>query len=155
MLSKAAVLFVFTVTALLLFILAQILSNWLLFGYVEWGNGSDFIKYLAIQIFLHFSLCLVIMAVSVISRSNIFSIIFGLFVCMNVFSILYGIIDKLAANMGYHSFRTVTYTVSGKIALMPMTPGIKDILPAATTALIFILIALGASSIIFQKRDID
>lgn len=74
---------------------------------------------------------------------------------MNVFSILYGIIDKLAANMGYHSFRTVTYTVSGKIALMPMTPGIKDILPAATTALIFILIALGASSIIFQKRDID
>lgn len=155
LLSKAVALFIFMVSSLLLTLLVQGLANRIFFGYVDWGIGRDFLTYLAIQCFLHFALCLIIMIVSVIARSNVLGIVFAIFVCFNVFSIIYGLIDKLAANMGYESFRTVMHTVSGKIALMPPAPQAKDILSASVTALLFVLIVFGAGSTIFQKRDIN
>lgn len=153
--SKSFILFLFTTLSLLVFLLAQALINRVIFGYTIWGDGDAFLRYFGIQLLLHFALSLVVMVVSILSKSNIIGIIFGIFSCMNVFSILYGIIDKLIHKMGVDSFRTISYTLTGKIALLPMTPQPKDILSATVTGILFLLAVLGIGSILYQKRDIN
>lgn len=153
--SKAFILFIFTSLSLLVFLLAQALVNRIIFGYIIWGDGDAFLRYFGIQLLLHFALLLVVMVISILSKSNIIGIIFGLFACMNAFAIIYGLIDKLVHKMGADSFRTISYTVTGKISLLPMTPEPKDILSAAATGMIFLLVALGIGSLLYQKRDIN
>lgn len=154
-LSKAIVLFAFTVLAFIVLLLTQALAYRIFLKSVVWGIDSSFFRYFGIQLLLHFSLCLVVMTVASLTKSNVVGIIFGIFACMNVFIIVYGLLDKLAHKAGFDSFRTITHTLTGKISLLPMQPEPKEIISTVITGIVFAAAALGIGSIFFQKRDIN
>lgn len=152
--SKSLCLFLYTVATMLIFFLFQTIINQVILGYVEWGNWNEFIPYLGIQILLHFALSIIAMTLALVLNNNILSVSLVLFLCMNVFVILYGFIDKLAAKIGYDSFHTVTHTVTGKISLLTTHMTQQSAASALTVGLLFVTVFLTAGSIIFQKRDI-
>ena len=46
------------------------------------------------------------------------------------------------------------YTVTGRMAMLPMNAGRDDVVSSMCVAAVFIIIMLSLSSYIFQKRDI-
>ena len=64
--SKASVLFVYTTVTMLLYFIIQIIAQQMYSGYLEWGNGSELLRYFGIQILLHYALVLISMAIAVV-----------------------------------------------------------------------------------------
>lgn len=152
--SKAAALLVFTVLSMILYLFLQAGAQQVCYGYVEWGNGSELLKYLGIQTVLHYALMLVCMAITILLNSNVFSITISICLCMNVMIILYGVVDQFVHKMGAEKFQLLKYTVTGKIALLPMIPETKDCLVALGIAAAFGAVATFLTGQVFRKRDI-
>ena len=68
--SKASVLFVYTTVTMLLYFIIQIIAQQMYFGYLEWGNGSELLRYFGIQILLHYALVLISMAIAVVVQHD-------------------------------------------------------------------------------------
>lgn len=152
--SRAVALFVFTVLSMILYLILQTVTQQIYFGYVEWGNVSDLLKYLCVQTVLHYALVLICMAITVILNSNVFSIAISICLCMNMMMILYGVVDQFIHKIGAEKFQMLKYTVTGKIALLPMAPGTKDCLTALGIAAAFGIVVTLLTGQIFRKRDI-
>lgn len=152
--SRTFSILVYTILFLGLFILFQAVSNRIFFGYLEWGDGKAFLIYLGISILLDFALEMICMAVSVLLRNNVFSMIFAICLCMNLMVIIYNAIDRLIAKNGGKDFHLLEYTVTGKLAVFPINPTGQECLGAVLIALIFSGAAILLSCIVFEKRDI-
>lgn len=152
--SRAAALLMFTVLSMILYLFSQVVAQQIYFGYVEWGNGSELLKYLGVQTVLHYALILICMAITIILNSNVFSIAISICLCMNVMVIFYGVVDQFVHKMGAEKFQLLKYTVTGKIALLPMIPETKDCLVALGIAAAFGVAATFLTGQIFRKRDI-
>ena len=132
--SKASVLFVYTTVTMLLYFIIQIIAQQMYFGYLEWGNGSELLRYFGIQILLHYALVLISMAIAVVLNSNVFSMT----------------IQKA----GVENFQILKYTVTGKIALLSMSPTNKECLTAVVIAAAFGIVVTLLTAWVFRKRDI-
>ena len=73
---------------------------------------------------------------------------------MNIMSIVYAFIDYVVNRSGLHNFNVYRYTVTGRMAMLPMNAGRDDVISSMCVAATFIVIMLSLSSYIFQKRDI-
>ena len=73
---------------------------------------------------------------------------------MNIMSIVYAFIDYVVNRRGFHNFSIYKYTVTGRMAMLPMNAGREDVVSSMCVAAVFIIIMLSLSSYIFQKRDI-
>lgn len=153
-LSKALLLFLYTVLTLVLFILVQALSNQIFLGYVEWGDGAKFLQYVGTETFLHYAMTLICMAIAIIARNNVFSMIASVLLCMNFMVILYSFVDKAIAKTGIKDFHLLNYTVTGKMSMLSMDITRKDIIGGICVAAVFVIVTTVLSSLIFEKRDI-
>ena len=153
-LSKAAVLFLFTALSLLLYVILQAVSQGLFFGYLEWGSLPALVKYMAVQLFLHYALVLICMALSVIRKNNVISMTLSVCLSMNVMTILYSGADKILQRMGIDDFHLIEHTVTGKITLLPMYPGTRELMYAFGTATGFLVAAAVLTCLVFRRRDI-
>lgn len=152
--SRAAALLVFTVLSMILHLILQTAAQQIYYGYVEWGNVGAMLKYLGVQTVLYYALVLICMAITVIINSNVFSITISICLCMNMMMILYGGVDQFVHKMGAEKFQMLKYTVTGRIALLPMVPGTKDCLTAIGIAAVFGLVVIILTGQVFRKRDI-
>ena len=125
--SKASVLFVYTTVTMLLYFIIQIIAQQMYFGYLEWGNGSELLRYFGIQILLHYALVLISMAIAV---------------------------NHLIQKAGVENFQILKYTVTGKIALLSMSPTNKECLTAVVIAAAFGIVVTLLTAWVFRKRDI-
>lgn len=139
--SKASVLFVYTTVTMLLYFIIQIIAQQMYFGYLEWGNGSELLRYFGIQILLHYALVLISMAIVIC-------------LCMNTMIVLYGVINHLIQKAGVENFQILKYTVTGKIALLSMSPTNKECLTAVVIAAAFGIVVTLLTAWVFRKRDI-
>ena len=152
--SKASVLFVYTTVTMLLYFIIQIIAQQMYFGYLEWGNGSELLRYFGIQILLHYALVLISMAIAVVLNSNVFSMTIVICLCMNTMIVLYGVINHLIQKAGVENFQILKYTVTGKIALLSMSPTNKECLTAVVIAAAFGIVVTLLTGWVFRKRDI-
>lgn len=153
-LSKAIALFFFSVLTILLYVLMQAVSMPIAYGYLEIGNLSEFLPYLGIQTLLHYGFVCVCMAFAIVFRNNLCSMTLSLCICFGIANVLYAFIDKALAKIGIKDFETVKYTISGRIARLPMNPTGSDAGKCILLATMFILVFVGISSYVFQKRDV-
>ncbi len=153
-LSKAIALFFFTVLTILLYVLMQAVSMPISYGYLEIGNLSEFLPYLGIQTLLHYGFVCVCMAFAIVFRNNLCSMTLSLCICFGIANVLYAFMDKVLAKIGIKDFETVKYTISGRIAGLPMNPTGSDAGKCILLATMFILVFVGISSYVFQKRDV-
>lgn len=152
--AKVVSLFLYTVLTIGLYVVIQMISNRIFFGYIKFGNVEMFFKYLAVQVVLHFALLLICMTIAMLIRNNVVSMTIAICLCMNVLMILYSGIDKLLKHIVSKDFHILNYTVTGKISLLPMNFTNKEGLAAFAVGCIFIVVMSMISSAMFEKRDI-
>lgn len=152
--SKAVALFVYTICTMVLMVLVQALSNLVFLGYVKMGEPGDFLKYMAVGALLHYALLLICMALAIVLRNNVVSIILVVCLCMNVMVIFYSAVDKALAKIGIENFNLVKYTVTGKLSLLSMSPTNAACAGAVATAIGFGAVMFAISCFTFSKRDL-
>lgn len=153
-LSRSFAILVYIVFTLGFSVLFQALCNQIFLGYCKWGDLKQFGFYLMIQVILHFALGMVCMAVAVLIRNNVVSMIFAVCLCMNVMMLLYGLLDKVISKMGVKDFAIAEYTVTGRMGMLPMELAWKDGVPPFVISAVFIVVTLLVGSIVFEKRDV-
>lgn len=151
---KALSLLVYTVFSFGIAILSQAVWNRIVFGYLEWGDGRKLLLYLGTEIMLHFALAVICMAIAVVLKSNVISMIIAVCMCMNVMMILYEAVDKLISRIGIRNFDIMDYSVSGKISFLSMNLTDKESVTAICLSTAYIIIMTAVCSVIFEKRDI-
>lgn len=152
--AKSICLFIYTVLTMLFYIAVQMISNKIWVGEIYWGNKKEFFSYVAIECILHFAFLTIIMLIAILLRNNVFSMVLGVCMCMNILVMVYGIVDKVAYKIGFEKFHLINYTVTGRISLLGMDISQKAGGTAMIIAFIFIIAAVMLTGIIFEKRDI-
>ena len=152
--SRSIALSVFTVLTMAGAFLFQAAANCIVFGKLEWGNAKAILSYFVAELALHYALVLICMAIAIILKNNVISM--GIAVCltMNVMTIVYGVVNSAIQKIGIQNFQIYKYTITGKLSLLPMNPSGNECLAAFGVAMVFIVIMISASSVVFQKRDI-
>ena len=152
--SRAVVLALFTAITFAGIFVFQAAANMLAFKCVVWGNWKEIIPYFLTELTLHYAFVLICMAIAVIIKNNVISMTLSVCLTMNIMSIVYAFIDYVVNRKGLHNFSIYKYTVTGRMAMLPMDAGREDVVSSMCVAAVFIIIMLSLSSYIFQKRDI-
>ena len=152
--SRAVALALFTAITFAGIFVFQAAANMLAFKCVVWGNWKEIIPYFLTELTLHYAFVLICMAIAVIIKNNVISMTLSVCLTMNIMSIVYGFIDYVVNRKGLHNFSIYKYTVTGRMAMLPMNAGRDDVVSSMCVAVIFIIIILSLSSYVFQKRDI-
>ena len=153
-LSKAVVLFGYTVLTMIFYFIMQIVAQGVYYKTLEMGQLKELMMYIGTQTLLHYALLLICMAITIIAQSKVFSMTTAVLFCMNIMVILYSTIDKIVAKFGVKDFNLVRYTVTGRMSLLTMTPSAKECGWAILIAALFGLGVTVLSSQVFRKRDI-
>lgn len=152
--SRAVALALFTAITFAGIFVFQAAANMLAFKCVVWGDWKEIIPYFLTELMLHYAFVLICTAIAVIIKNNVISMTLSVCLTMNIMSIVYALIDYVGNRVGLHNFNIYKYTVTGKMAMLPMNAGREDIISSMCVAAAFIIIMLSLSSYIFQKRDI-
>lgn len=152
--SRAIALAVFTVLTMAGAFLFQAVANGIVFGELEWGNTKAILSYFVTELALHYALVLICMAIAIILKNNVISMVIAVCLSMNVMTIVYGGINSAIQKIGIQNFQIYKYTITGKLSLLPMNPSGNECLAAFGVAIVFIVMMISVSSVVFQKRDI-
>lgn len=153
-LSRAIALAVFTVLTMAGAFLFQASANGIFFGELEWGNTKAILSYFVTELALHYALVLICMAIAIILKNNVISMVIAVCLSMNVMIIVYGVINSVIQKIGIQNFQIYKYTITGKLSLLPMNPSGNECLAAFGVAIVFIVMMISVSSVVFQKGDI-
>ena len=152
--SRSIAIAVFTVLTMAGAFLFQAAANCIVFGELEWGNTKVILSYFVTELALHYALVLICMAIAIILKNNVISMVIAVCFTMNVMTIVYGVINSAIQKIGIQNFQIYKYTITGKLSLLPMNPSENECLAAFGVAMVFIVIMISVSSVVFQKRDI-
>ena len=150
--SRAIALAVFTVLTMAGAFLFQAVANGIVFGELEWAKAI--LSYFVTELALHYALVLICMAIAIILKNNVISMVIAVCLSMNVMTIVYGGINSAIQKIGIQNFQIYKYTITGKLSLLPMNPSGNECLAAFGVAIVFIVMMISVSSVVFQKRDI-
>ena len=152
--SRSIALSVFTVLTMAGAFLFQAAANCIVFGELEWGNTKAILSYFVAELALHYALVLICMAIAIILKNNVISMVIAVCLTMNAMTIVYGVVNSAIQKIGIQNFQIYKYTITGKLSLLPMNPSGNECLAAFGVAMVFIVIMISVSSVVFQKRDI-
>lgn len=153
-LSKAVILFFYTVLTFAVSFLIQALSNAVFFGYLEIGPVSDLLGYAAVQILLHYALALIVMGLSIIILNNIISMTLAILLCMNVTVLFWGMAARWIHTLTGRTVDLLSYTVTGTISMLKLNGSPELLVKAALVAVVYGGVFTAVSAIVFQRRDI-
>ena len=152
--SRSIALSVFSVLTMTGAFLFQAAANCIVFGELEWGNTKAMLSYFVAELALHYALVLICMAIAIILKNNVISMVIAVCLTMNVMTIVYGVVNSAIQKIGIQNFQIYKYTITGKLSLLPMNPSGNECLAAFGVAIVFIVMMISVSSVVFQKRDI-
>ena len=152
--SRSIALSVFSVLTMTGAFLFQAAANGIVFGELEWGNTKAILSYFVTELALHYALVLICMAIAIILKNNVISMVIAVCLTMNVMTIVYGVVNSAIQKIGIQNFQIYKYTITGKLSLLPMNPSGNECLAAFGVAIVFIVMMISVSSVVFQKRDI-
>ncbi len=153
-LAKAVSLFIYVGLMILFFAGVQAVSNAILFDSFVWGPWKAFLTYGGMQILLHFAYALIAMCITIVLRNNVISMLLVVCICMNVLTIVYSAIDNMIGRLGVKAFHVIDYTISGKIAFLPMEITVEEVRTTCFVAIAFWVVTLFIGEMVFRKRDI-
>lgn len=152
--AKAVAMSVYTIGMLLLFLGVQAVASGIFFGYIHIGDAGSFFSYLAVQAVLHIAFVMICLAIVLVSRSTVISMIFSICICWNVLSLLYMGIDMIANKIGVKDFSFSTYTISGRIRMLSDTFSRQDSIETLAVAAVYLILTFVVGSVAFTKKDI-
>ncbi len=152
--GKAVAVSIYAVSMMLLFVPVQIAANGVFFGYIHWGDMGSFLSYFGVHMVLHIAFALICLAIVLVSRSTVISMVLTISICWNVLTLVYAGIDIIASKIGIKDFHFSTYTVSGRIGMLEQTFSRQDCIETLGVAAVYMILSFLIGSVIFTKKDI-
>ncbi len=151
--AKAVAVLAYTVIFFVLFIISSCLGVYIGGHKIVMDPAGKIFEVLAVQGVLHVVFAWVIMALCLILRNNLISMIVSCCISMHVFAALYSLADKGLEKLGWKNAAISDYTVSGRI----MKYGIdsRNILGSTlVVALAFAVVSALVGSLWMTKKDL-
>lgn len=149
--SKMIALSVFTFVAMALDVIVQCIATPLFLHGAEFGDAADLFKMLGSQYVVTLLFVYFVMAMAIIIKNNVISMIIAVCMCTGIFTLIFSGINILIEKIGVKNFDINDYLIVNKISELDLSASVKTVGGAfAVAVLIAVLLKIRA-----QLRDIN
>nr|WP_308649455.1 ABC transporter permease [uncultured Agathobacter sp.] len=152
--SKIAAIAIFTAIVIIADFLTELIAVNIFFDDAVVGSASEIVRLLSSQFVLNFALAVLMMAIAIIIKNNVVSMIIGVCMCSGIFELIFMGINYLMDKIGFDDFDINNILITGKIQNVTIGADAADIGYALLTAAIYIAVSVLAVYNVFKHRDI-
>lgn len=152
--SKMVAIAIFTAIVIIADFLTQLIAVNIFFDDAAVGSASEIVRLLSSQFVLNFALAVLMMAIAIIIKNNVVSMIIGVCMCTGIFELIFMGINYLMDKIGFSDFDINNILITGKIQNVTIGADAADIGYALLTAAIYIAVSVLAVYNVFKHRDI-
>lgn len=152
--SKMAAIAIFTAIVIIADFLTELIAVNIFFDDAVVGSASEIVRLLSSQFVLNFALAVLMMAIAIIIKNNVVSMIIGVCMCTGIFELIFMGINYLMDKIGFSDFDINNILIIGKIQNVTIGADAADIGYALLTAAIYIAVSVLAVYNVFKHRDI-
>ena len=152
--SKMAAIAIFTAIVIIADFLTELIAVNIFFDDAVVGSVSEIVRLLSSQFVLNFALAILMMAIAIIIKNNVVSMIIGVCMCSGIFELIFMGINYLMDKIGFSDFDINNILITGKIQNVTIGADAADIGYALLTAAIYIAVSVLAVYNVFKHRDI-
>lgn len=152
--SKMIALVLFTLVAMALDVIAQCIATPLFLHGAKFGDVAELFKMLGCQYIVTLCLVCFIMAIAIMIKNNVISMIIAVCMCTGIFTLIFSGINLLIDKIGIKDFDINNYIIVNKIYTLGLGASSKTISSAFVVALIWAVISIIAVYNVFSRRDI-
>ena len=152
--SKTAAIAIFTAIVIIADFLTELIGVNIFFDDAVVGSASEIVRLLSSQFVLNFALAVLMMAIAIIIKNNVVSMIIGVCMCTGIFELIFMGINYLMDKIGFSDFDINNILITGKIQNVTIGVDAADIGYALLTAAIYIAVSVLAVYNVFKRRDI-
>lgn len=152
--SKMVAIAIFTAIVIIADFLTQLIAVNIFFDDAVVGSASEIVRLLSSQFVLNFALAVLMMAIAMIIKNNVVSMIIGVCMCSGIFELIFMGINYLMDKIGFNDFDINNILITGKIQNVTIGADASDIGYALLAAAIYIAVSVFAVYNVFKHRDI-
>lgn len=152
--SKMAAIAIFTAIVIIADFLTELIAVNIFFDDAVVGSASEIVRLLSSQFVLNFAFAVLMMAIAIIIKNNVVSMIIGVCMCTGIFELIFMGINYLMDKIGFSDFDINNILITGKIQNVTIGADAADIGYALLTAAIYIAVSVLAVYNVFKHRDI-
>lgn len=152
--SKMAAIAIFTAIVIIADFLTELIAVNIFFDDAVVGSASEIVRLLSSQFVLNFALAVLMMAIAIIIKNNVVSMIIGVCMCSGIFELIFMGINYLMDKIGFSDFDINNILITGKIQNVTIGADAADIGYALLTVAIYIAVSVLAVYNVFKHRDI-
>lgn len=152
--SKMVAIAIFTAIVIIADFLTQLIAVNIFFDDAAVGSASEIVRLLSSQFVLNFALAVLMMAIAMIIKNNVVSMIIGVCMCTGIFELIFMGINYLMDKIGFSDFDINNILITGKIQNVTIGADASDIGYALLAAAIYIAVSVLAVYNVFKHRDI-
>lgn len=152
--SKMAAIAIFTAIVIIADFLTELIAVNIFFDDAVVGSASEIVRLLSSQFVLNFALAVLMMAIAIIIKNNVVSMIIGVCMCSGIFELIFMGINYLMDKIGFSDFDINNILITGKIQNVTIGADAADIGYALLTAAIYIAVSVLSVYNVFKHRDI-
>ena len=152
--SKMAAIAIFTAIVIIADFLTELIAVNIFFDDAAVGSASEIVRLLSSQFVLNFALAVLMMAIAIIIKNNVVSMIIGVCMCTGIFELIFMGINYLMDKIGFNDFDINNILITGKIQNVTIGADASDIGYALLAAAIYIAVSVLAVYNVFKHRDI-
>lgn len=152
--SKMVAIAIFTAIVIIADFLTELIAVNIFFDDAVVGSASEIVRLLSSQFVLNFALAVLMMAIAIIIKNNVVSMIIGVCMCTGIFELIFMGINYLMDKIGFSDFDINNILITGKIQNVTIGADAADIGYALLTAAIYIAVSVLAVYNVFKHRDI-
>ena len=152
--SKMVAIAIFTAIVIIADFLTQLIAVNIFFDDAVVGSASEIVRLLSSQFVLNFALAVLMMAIAMIIKNNVVSMIIGVCMCTGIFELIFMGINYLMDKIGFNDFDINNILITGKIQSVTIGADASDIGYALLAAAIYIAVSVFAVYNVFKHRDI-
>lgn len=152
--SKMVAIAIFTAIVIIADFLTELIAVNIFFDDAAVGSASEIVRLLSSQFVLNFALAVLMMAIAIIIKNNVVSMIIGVCMCTGIFELIFMGINYLMDKIGFSDFDINNILITGKIQSVTIGADAADIGYALLTAAIYIAVSVLAVYNVFKHRDI-
>ncbi len=152
--SKMVAIAIFTAIVIIADFLTQLIAVNIFFDDAVVGSASEIVRLLSSQFVLNFALAVLMMAIAMIIKNNVVSMIIGVCMCTGIFELIFMGINYLMDKIGFKDFDINNILITGKIQNVTIGADASDIGYALLAAAIYIAVSVFAVYNVFKHRDI-
>lgn len=146
--SKMIALSVFTFVAMALDVIVQCIATPLFL------HGADLFKMLGSQYVVTLLFVYFVMAMAIIIKNNVISMIIAVCMCTGIFTLIFSGINILIEKIGVKNFDINDYLIVNQISELDLSASAKTVGGAFAVAAVWAVVSLIAVYSVFKRRDI-